>query len=128
MKGKPIDVDRNWSIRFFGMSKEDHDKLMRLLDESVEDMPDSRPTDFVYLPTEPPPPTKIDATPSEFEKSTPDESGDDSSMEGADERDFVLMGYSGQSTMQSDEEASNQRQHSHFIPSVDTVSSPTRST
>lgn len=127
MKGHPIDSDRNWSLRFFGETKEFHDTLMRLLDESVEDTAseginfspfiseEDASSDYSYSPTDPT--YVIDASPSEIEESAATDSSDDyadSSPEiSMEERVFAVRG--GRGSVQDDEEAPDLQQQSHFI-------------
>ena len=121
---QPYDVDRNWSIRFFGRSKEFHDNLMRLLDESLEDdtpgysCMDSweecsfTPTDSTEI---------VDAYPSEIEESpaTSTESSDGSGINGV-----VIETRRDPGAVQNDGQTRNDAQEPHLVPNVD--SSPPR--
>lgn len=104
MKGKPIDPDRNWSIRFPGETKEFHDTLMRLLDESVEDTVYTSVEFIPYfntLPTPREPATIIDASPSEVEDSATTDSSDDTSVKGLEEREESTRQDHGKDSNQS---------------------------
>ena len=105
MKGKPIDPDRNWSIRFPGETKEFHDTLMRLLDESLEDIGYTSMEFNPYSkirPTPREPAAIIDASPSEVEDFASTDSSDDMLVKGLEERE--------ESTRQDHGEDSNQPQ------------------
>ena len=144
--GEPYDVNRNWSIRFFGRSKEFHDRLIRLLDESLEDTYSEKvnfsptlsredpygdyaslhtdPWDgYTFLPTDP---TEIvNASPGEIEESSatttdPSDdltySSDESSLEEAN--DIVVEVQRDQVAAGDDGPTRGRGDDSHLIPNI----------